>query len=92
MRVTVERRLVHRCPYVEEIDVGRVRASWQGDGVELYALAEFFDSLAKVKETHEVVTDVIVGYLAQHGGAHVEVVTQWLTAGMRIEVRAGCST
>ena len=89
MRVTVERPLVHKCPHRDELDVGTVRASWDGDQVELHALAAMLDEWAGVTATHECVTDEIALRLAMRGAENVEVVTQWTTAGMAVNVTAG---
>ena len=89
MRVTVERPLVHKCPHRDELDVGTVRASWDGDQVELHALAADLDEWAGVTVTHECVTELIADRLAEGGVENVEVVTQWTTAGMTVTVTAG---
>jgi NADPH-dependent 7-cyano-7-deazaguanine reductase QueF len=88
VRVTVSRHLVHRCPYVDEIDIGSLTATWEGDAVELHALARTLDAWRDVSLTHEAITDRIAAEIAELGGRAVEVQTVWDTAGMRVVVDA----
>jgi NADPH-dependent 7-cyano-7-deazaguanine reductase QueF len=80
--------VVHRCPYHDEIDVGSVRASWDGVRVELHKLAKHLDSWAVATVTHEELTETVAEYLSEVGGENVGVVTTWHTAGMTVTVTA----
>ena len=88
VRVTVERGLIHQCPYVEEIDKGAITVSWDGDTVELHALSAFLDSWENRAVTHEALTCAIADYVHEHGGSDVQVTSVWSTAGFRVEVTA----
>lgn len=81
MRTIVRSRLVHLCPYKDEIDVGLVELTFTGPSPELHGLADRLRSFAFKRITHEALTERI----AVETGASV--VTRWTTAGMEVEVR-----
>lgn len=88
MRVTVRRAVTHRCPFVDEIDVGTIEASWSGDAVELHGFAHWLDAMAADKMSHEDYTYGVAEYLKTQGGIGVAVATRWRTAGLDVEVTA----
>ena len=83
--------LMHLCPFVDEVDRGRITITWQtfGQTFELHALADYLRGFKDSAISHEQITDRIRHDLATVDGlALVSVGTTWETAGM--EVR--CST
>ena len=88
MRVTVSGPVTHRCPFVDERDLGTFYASWAGDAIELHALASHLTTYAELSVTHEAMTAAIVAWLIAAGGIDVDVVTSWQTAGLSVEVAA----
>lgn len=92
-RTTVEYAgpLVHRCPFVDEVDRGAVTITWSTDGatLELHGLAAWLRTWTDVAVSHEALTDLIRSSLAgQPGIADVSVSTRWDTAGAEVVVRA----
>jgi NADPH-dependent 7-cyano-7-deazaguanine reductase QueF len=91
LTVTAKAGLVHRCPHVEEVDVGTVEVSWYTNGhtVELHSLAAYLVSWAEARVSHEEVTEQIRRDLAGlEGIAQVRVMTSWSTAGLAVSVGA----
>jgi NADPH-dependent 7-cyano-7-deazaguanine reductase QueF len=89
--VTARGSLVHRCPFVEEVDAGEVLVTWvcEGSTVELHSLAKYLATWANQRVSHEEVTAQIavdVGGLEGIGSVVVE--TKWTTAGLAVTVRA----
>ena len=83
--------LVHRCPFVDEVDNGTVTISWRVDGqtFELHSLRAYLDRFRDAEISHEAITDRIRHDLATTLGlADVTVTTTWDTAGMEVT----CST
>lgn len=83
--------LVHRCPFVDEVDNGTVTISWRVDGqtLELHSLRVYLNGFRDSEISHETVTDRIRHDLATIPGvADVTVSTTWDTAGMEVT----CST
>jgi hypothetical protein len=72
--------IVHRCPYVDEVDEGYVELTFNGPAPELHALAKMLTFDESI--THEDLTQK----LATELGAVV--VTWWTTAGLTVEVRS----
>lgn len=82
----------HRCPYVDELDVGTVVVEWSAGGatLELHALREWLDGFAEQTVSHEELTRTIYGALCELDRIFVHhVTTRWTTAGMLVEIRAG---
>ena len=88
MRVSAERPVTHRCPFVDERDLGTVYASWEGDAVEFHAFAAHLDTYAERAITHETMTTMVAQWLTENGAKDVDVVTSWRTAGLDVEVTA----
>lgn len=82
--------LVHRCPFVDEVDEGQVTISWWVDGLtlELHSLREWLGGFADEVVSHEELTDRIRDQVERLGLAGVAVTTRWSTAGGSVEVKA----
>jgi len=89
--MTSHHALVHRCPFRDEVDEGRIEIGWTTDGstLELHALAAWLDGFRHDVISHEDITADIFDHLtAQPGITDVRVVTTWVTAaGATVEVR-----
>lgn len=84
--------LSHRCPFVDEVDVGTAEVSWRCNGqtLELHALRTWLDQWAPCDVSHEEITDVLFNNLSSIPGiADVTIVTHWTTAGMSVTVTGG---
>lgn len=87
----VNARLIHLCPFKDEVDNGHVVVTWRVNGqtLELHALAQYLNAWAAVTISHEEITDRIRHDLATVDGlTDVSVETFWDTAGMDVT----CST
>ena len=82
MKITVRSPLVHVCPFADEIDVGEVEMTFEGDAPELYDLRRHLERFATQALTHEAITRQLAEDFPQ-----AEIVTTWTTAGMGVEVR-----
>lgn len=84
VRASYAAALVKRCPFIDEVDVGRVEVEWSTNGhtFELHALAHWLGRFAGLRLSHEDVTEGIRGALVAAGGGilDVRVVTRWRTA------------
>ena len=83
--------LTHRCPFVDETDVGYVEISWRTGWhtLELHSLAEYLTSYAERRISHEEATQEIHYDLQTLPGIDaVSVTTTWTTGGMEVT----CST
>lgn len=83
--------LIHRCPFVDEVDNGTVTIAWRVDGqtIELHSLRDYLASFRDSEIAHESLTDRIRHDLGTTPGiADVTVTTTWDTAGMEVT----CST
>lgn len=87
MRISVECAVTHLCPYVDERDLGTLRATWEGN-VEFYTLAHRLSAWSDKSATHEEMTASIARSIAELGGACVLVTTTWRTAGFDVTVTA----
>lgn len=86
--------LVHRCPFRDEVDEGRIDLTWTtvGSTLELHALATWLDSFKGDVISHEDLTADIAEHLGDLPGIDgVQVVTRWVTAGVEVVVKR-CST
>lgn len=89
--VTASADLRHRCPFVNEVDFGRIHIAWRTVGAtyELHSLAEYLRTFKDAELSHEEITDRIRDDLSVVREIEIlSVETTWLTGGM--EVR--CST
>lgn len=86
--MTVTADLIHRCPFVDEVDRGTVEIRWTTAGrtVELHSLTAYLRTWADVQVSHEAVTDRIAAELDRGGIRDVHVTTRWVTAGSAVEV------
>lgn len=82
MRTVVTAPLVHRCPFVDELDVGTVTIEFSGSAPELHDLAQFLASFAGLEISHEDLTERIADR------THGTVTTRFRTAGLDIECTA----
>lgn len=83
--------LVHRCPFVPEVDEGTAEITWTTASatLELHGLAAWLDSFCEEEISHEALTAHIADHLGTFDGiADVQVVTRWTTAGAEVVVRA----
>lgn len=79
--------LAHRCPFVDEADLGAVELRWRirTHTLELHALRLFLDAFAPVTISHEALTLGIATTLAQVDGLDLlTVTTRWRTAGIDV--------
>jgi NADPH-dependent 7-cyano-7-deazaguanine reductase QueF len=90
--VTVTSPLVHRCPFVPEVDTGTVTITWRCEmnTVELHSLAAYLASWADQTISSEEITEQIMRDLEQQldGIQAVSVGTAWETAGMKVSIYA----
>lgn len=82
MRTVVSGPIVHRCPHVDETDIGTVEFTFDGPAIELHALAALVGAYADERITHEDLTAA----LAAESGARVT--TRFRTAGLDVECSA----
>jgi NADPH-dependent 7-cyano-7-deazaguanine reductase QueF len=90
--MTVSAELVHRCPFRDEVDRGRVVITWTtaGSTLELHALASWLRGFADDVISHEALTSDIRDHLtAMDGITNVTVRTTWQTAGVTVDVVSG---
>lgn len=89
VRVTVTGALMHRCPHVDEDDVGTVTIGWTcaGQTIEMHALADYLRDFADERISSEALTEAIRADLSGlYGIADVTVATRWDTAGLEFTV------
>lgn len=88
--VTVRTVIHHRCPFVDELDIGEVELAWVTDGktFELHALRDWlYSGFRERRISHEDLTREIDRLLdATDGVTGTRVRTFWSTAGMNVEV------
>lgn len=82
MTVTATMPMVHRCPYVDELDMGVVTFTWNREAPDLHDVAADVRRYADESVTHEQATQ----HLATSWGCPVT--TEWVTAGMVVTVEA----
>jgi NADPH-dependent 7-cyano-7-deazaguanine reductase QueF len=90
-KVTVKSVLIHRCPHVEEVDVGTVAISWRCTDVtlELHSLAAYLATWESQKISSEEITMQIRNDLEQLDGLDdVDVSTTWQTAGFSVLIES----
>lgn len=89
IRVSATCPLVHRCPHVDELDVGEVTLSWVTTTVtiELHSLAAHLSTYAEAVVSHEDLAQRLVEVLAACGVAEPSVASSWSTAGFAVDVR-----
>jgi NADPH-dependent 7-cyano-7-deazaguanine reductase QueF len=90
-RVTVRCGLAHRCPQVEDVDVGTVTISWRCTDVtlELHSLAAYLATWENQKISSEEITMQIRNDLSFLDGLEeIEVSTTWQTAGFAVLIEA----
>lgn len=87
MIITVSAPATKLCPYVDEVDEGRVALTFkikdgQDEGPELHALAHRLALTSGQRVSHEVYTQALYHYYEAVGC--VKVVSEWVTAGMEV--------
>lgn len=85
--VSITGPLVHRCPYVSEVDNGTVDITWLTDSqtLELHSLRAWLDTFSTREISHEDITEEIRSTLfARPGITNVRVTTRWYTAGFDV--------
>lgn len=89
--VSATGELVHRCPFVDEVDNGTITITWLPDGetFELHALAEYLRGFENSRLSHEEITDRIAFDLIVPGIVGVTVTTSWTTAGFTVHATTG---
>lgn len=89
--LTATTDLRHRCPHVDETDIGRVTITWRvlGKSYELHSLAKYLDGFRDSILSHEQITDRIRHDLSVVREIElISVNTTWVTAHMEVT----CST
>lgn len=89
--MTTTADIQHMCPFVNEVDNGKVTIGWATEGwtFELHALRAYLNTFQEREVSHEDLTDEIRAELSGHHGINnVTVNTSWRTAGMEVQ----CST
>ena len=77
----------HMCPFVNEVDNGTVRITWDADGwtLELHSLRAYLNTFHDREISHEELTDEIRAEIgSRHGINNVKVESTWRTAGMEV--------
>lgn len=83
MSVTVTGKVAHKCPHVDEYDIGDIVITWPGDNApELHGVRTYLDAFATLRITHEEMTQRCANDL----GCAVD--TTWRTAGFDVRVSA----
>jgi NADPH-dependent 7-cyano-7-deazaguanine reductase QueF len=88
--VEVTHDIVHRCPFVDEKDHGRIVIGWhcRSATLELHDLAAYLSTFADVAISHESLVDVIQAHIgSQPGISGVDVSATFTTAGMTVTAR-----
>lgn len=81
MQVVARGPVAHRCPIVDETDIGTVELAWSGEAPELHGVARFLESFHDRRITHEALTQEIADAYPD-----ASVTTWWSTAGLDVEV------
>lgn len=84
MITTITRRVVKRCPFVDETDIGELTVEIPGDAPELHDLGRQVDQFGNAKVSHEDYTRQIATLVP---GAVVT--TRWETGPWTVECREG---
>lgn len=80
MRTVVTGPITHLCPHKDEVDIGTVTLTWEGEAPELHKLALDLQSFHSWPITHEALTaELAVRYPS------AKVTTTWQTAGLTVE-------
>jgi hypothetical protein len=82
MRTTITRQVTKRCPYADEIDVGTLSMTFEGEAPELYDLARRIDELGSEPITHEAFTATLIAAYPEA----TDVETRWRTGPWSVEV------
>lgn len=88
--VEVSGPLTHRCPFVDEADVGSITIIYRPAGfiLELHALAEYLAEWTDAAIAHEAITTEIASDVGEALDCPFTVVTEWQTAGLDVTVTA----
>jgi NADPH-dependent 7-cyano-7-deazaguanine reductase QueF len=87
--IRIEGHITHQCPFEDEQDVGKITvhySPWKSE-IELWSFAEYLDSFAETKISHEELTRRIRSELDEWvDPRQLTVRTEFKTAGLNISV------